>query len=254
LRTTEELAEVKAAAAAGLNHSQIARRTGIPRSTVREWLTGNEPAQLKTRLGTKTCKVCGHDAHDPSALPAREYAYLLGLYLGDGCISAHYRDVYRLRITLDMAYPGIITECTSAMRAVMPFNAVRIQHFAGGGRAAEVSSYSKAWPCLFPQHGRGRKHRRRILLDDWQKEIAESQTRPLLRGLIHSDGCRVINRSMGREYVRYFFDQHSDDVRDIFCRCCDRLGIGWRQPKWKTISIARREGVALLDEFIGPKA
>jgi hypothetical protein len=28
--------------------------------------------------------------------------------LGDGCISAHRRGVYKLRIVLDIAYPGIV--------------------------------------------------------------------------------------------------------------------------------------------------
>jgi hypothetical protein len=58
---------------------------------------------------------------------------------------------------------------------------------------------------------------------------------------------------MGREYLRYFFTQVSDDIRRIFTNTCDQLKIQWRQSNWKTISIARRESVALLDEFIGPK-
>jgi hypothetical protein len=35
-------------------------------------------------------------------------------------------------------------------------------------RALDVSSYWKHWPCLFPQHGPGRKHERRIALVPWQ--------------------------------------------------------------------------------------
>ena len=41
--------------------------------------------------------------------------HLLGLYLGDGCISAHARGVYRLRIVLDVKYPGIIAAATAAL-------------------------------------------------------------------------------------------------------------------------------------------
>jgi len=37
----------------------------------------------------------------------QDYAYVLGLYLGDGCLSAAGR-TYRLRITLDTAYSEII--------------------------------------------------------------------------------------------------------------------------------------------------
>lgn len=50
------------------------------------------------------------------------YVYLLGLYLGDGCISTHPRGVYRLRLTLDAAYPKIIADAAQALTSVMPSN------------------------------------------------------------------------------------------------------------------------------------
>ena len=59
---------------------------------------------------------------------------------------------------------------------------------------------------------------------------------------------------MGYRYLRYMFDNASADIRKIFCDACDQLGIPWRQPKERTISIARREGVEMLDSFIGPKS
>jgi hypothetical protein len=55
------------------------------------------------------------------------------------------------------------------------------------------------------------------------------------------------------EYVRYFFTNYSADIRAIFCEHCDLLGIRWTQSSFKNISIAHRESVAILDEFIGPK-
>jgi hypothetical protein len=241
LRTEAEIAEVQALAARGLNHCEIARRTGIPRSTVRDWRNGKLPRRRS------------HD-YLLQRLPSSEaeYAYLLGLYLGDGCISTSAKGVHRLRITLDSVYPTIIAECAAAIRAVMPSNAVLVQR-KQGERAVEVGCSSKGWPLLIPQHGPGRKHLRRIELAGWQESIVDRQPKPFLRGLIHSDGCRVINKSMGREYLRYFFTQVSDDIRPIFTNTCDQLKIQWRQSNWKTISIARRESVALLDEFIGPK-
>ena len=48
-----------------------------------------------------------------TAAPA--YVYLLGTYLGDGCLSAHPRGVYKLRVYLDLAYPGIIREVVGAI-------------------------------------------------------------------------------------------------------------------------------------------
>jgi hypothetical protein len=87
-----------------------------------------------------------------------------------------------------------------------------------------------------------------------EEAIVERETEVFLRGLIHSDGCRCINRVYGKYYYpRYLFSQVSDDIRAIFCAACDRLGIEWRLNKWNSVSIARRDSVARLDEFIGPK-
>ena len=36
----------------------------------------------------------------------------------------------------------------------------------------------KHWPCLFPQHGPGRKHERPIVLEDWQRDDRRARTRP----------------------------------------------------------------------------
>jgi hypothetical protein len=227
-------------AAGELNASQIADITGIPRSTVRGWLHQPEP-----KLGRPPTL-------DVASLPKPEYSYLLGFYLGDGTISRHPRGVFRLRITTDALYPAIIAECVAAMQAVMPCNRVRVQRRPT--RAFDISSYSKRWPLLFPQHGPGRKHGRRIELAPWQAEIVDEFSREFLRGLIHSDGCRVLNRVNGTDYPRYFFTQVSADIKRIFCDACDRLGIAYTQSNRKTVSIARAGSVALLDSFVGPKA
>jgi hypothetical protein len=99
-----------------------------------------------------------------------------------------------------------------------------------------VASFSKHWPCLFPQHAHGRKHER-----------------SLIRGLLHSDGCRVLNWVNGTPYPRYHFSNVSADIRGIFGRACDQLGIEWRPNNRWSLSVARRGSVALLDEFVGPK-
>ena len=80
----------------------------------------------------------------------------------------------------------------------------------------------------------------------------------LLRGLVQSDGWRGTNRVTVRgrtyEYPRYQFANTSDDIRRIFCDACDLLDVQWRQMNATNISVARRKSVAILDEFIGPKA
>lgn len=205
MRSREEREVVRFLAAGQINASQIADITRIPRSTVCRWLAQPEPKRTDRSL-----------AFDPATLPEPTYSYLFGFYLGDGTITRHPRDVYRLTIVTDSRYPGVVAECAAAILAVMPVNRVRVSD-CRRGRAVEIGCYSKCWPLLFPQHGPGRKHTRKIELVPWQQEIVDRYPRELLRGLIHSDGCRVLNRVNGTDYPRYFFSQVSDDIRRIFC-------------------------------------
>jgi hypothetical protein len=114
----------------------------------------------------------------------------------------------------------------------------------------------------FPQHGPGRKHERVIELADWQRELTTRHPKALLRGLIHSDGCRCVNRFTTRlpqggdreySYVRYFFSNHSLGIQRIFASHCELLGIKWTQSKPFMLSVSDRASVAMLDSFIGPK-
>ena len=83
------------------------------------------------------------------------------------------------------------------------------------------------WPDLFPQMGPGRKHERPIVLAPWQREIVDAHPWPFVRGLIHSDGCRTVNRFKTRlpsgrvaeyAYPRYFFSNLSADIRGAVLR------------------------------------
>jgi len=182
----------------------------------------------------------------------RSYVYLLGLYLGDGCISRHRREVYRLRIVLDVKYPLIVDECAEAMRTTMPQN--RVGRTLKPSNCFEVWSYSRAWPCLFPQHGPGPKHQRLIELTPWQLELVETWPKALLRGLIQSDGCRFINTGRSWRHPRYAFSNVSDDIKTIFSDACDLLDLHWTVAGPKTVYVSRKADVARMDEFIGPKA
>jgi hypothetical protein len=95
------------------NNCQIGRELCVNRRTVSDWVRG------RTR---------DHRPRLLPILPAYPYAYLIGLYLGDGYIAAHPRDVYRLRIFLDRAYPLIVAECHAAISLTMPVtNVIRHQ-------------------------------------------------------------------------------------------------------------------------------
>jgi hypothetical protein len=95
-----------------------------------------------------------------------------------------------------------------------------------------------------------------MVLTSWQTDIVDSYPRQLIRGLIHSDGCRTINRVWNGRYAypRYLFTNNSDDILQIFRDACERVGIAHRNSKPNTISVARRKDVGILDLFIGPKS
>jgi hypothetical protein len=112
MRRPEEVRLVQELTAEGLNACEVARRTGIPRTTVRDWVAGRLPCRDPDEF---SCSACGHRLHKPGELPAADYSYLLGMYLGDGCIARAPRDVYRLRIACDMKYPAIIREVSAAI-------------------------------------------------------------------------------------------------------------------------------------------
>ena len=252
MRPREQVETVLALSAAGLGTVEIAARTGVPYSTVRKWRAGT----TRISRGGHHCARCGGPKHTIPAAVERAYAYLLGIYLGDGWIATHRRGVYNLRIYLDERYPGIIGECRDAMARVLPASKVAVQPLKS--RAVAVKSYSKAWPCLIPQHGPGVKHLRRIELADWQRAITWREPEAFVRGLIHSDGCRFTNpvvvRGKRYEYPRYTFTNVSDDIRALYCEHLDLLGIPWRRMNAINISVARRDAVARLDEFVGPKS
>jgi hypothetical protein len=188
------------------------------------------------------------------------YSYLLGAYLGDGYVADTGRS-FQLVIALDAAYPEIIDECARAVVLSLPSSRPHVRRHRVH-RSVRVEAGSKLWPELFPQMGPGRKHERPIVLAPWQREIVERETWQFVRGLIHSDGCRSINRFKTRlpsgrvaeyAYPRYFFSNLSPDIRGLFCEACDRLGLRSTQSNHRNISISHRASVALLDEFVGPK-
>jgi hypothetical protein len=237
----------------GRRDSEIARLTGIPRSTINAW-RHNRGRRYHERLAIATP---GWRPVQPAA-----YCYLLGAYLGDGCLNVLPSGGASLLISLDLSYPAIVDAVDRSIRTVFPDVAVARVLPKDAGLTVVRASHP-ALPFAFPQHGRGRKHQRAIHLTEWQRELTHAHPKELLRGLIHSDGCRTINRfktklPSGRvaeyEYPRYFFSNLSADIRAIFCEHCELLGIRWTQSNPRNISVSHRKSVALLDEFVGPKA
>lgn len=234
----------------GMSIAAVSRTVAVSRWCVRDWAANGTHPRGATY---SPCPVCTHTEMRDRLF----YAALLGYYLGDGCVSDNGR-TFSLRVSCDAHYPGIIDDVADCMRGVHPNGAVSL---VNGPGAVVVQQWWKHWPCLFPQHGPGLKHKRSLALEGWQRKVIEEFPADFLRGLFHSDGCRtnnwtsrVVAGSPKRyDYPRWQFVNSSEEIRLWCTEALDLLGIPWRQSNARTISVSRREGVARLDDLIGLK-
>lgn len=258
MRPESEYREALELIEAGINDCEVGRRLGIPRGTIKSWRLGWRSATGGRTTGSAGYRTFSCFRCDGGWVDEEAYAYLLGAYLGDGYITLMPRGVYALRITCDRRYPDIIDEIATHIVLVRGSETVGFVSRTG---CIDVNAYWKHWPCVFPQHGAGRKHERRIALEPWQRAIVSAHPKALVRGLIHTDGNRHVNPITRRlpsgikyyRYTRYMFTNTSNDILGIFTDALDLLGVHWTQTATRIISIARREDVAFLDSFVGPK-
>ncbi len=245
--------------AQGVGDCEIARRLAIPRTTVRDW---RRPRHRRA-IAEETCPRCWRRAR-PIRFTPGDYSELLGLYLGDGCISEGAR-TQRLRLTLDARYHRMNAEIRALMERCFPQNRVGSaapspSPFSGRSDTAIVLSvYSTHLACLFPQHGPGKKHERRIALEGWQRAVMRAAPWAFIRGCICSDGCAFINRTGPYEYLSYDFGNMSKDIVGLFTDACDLAGVRDYRARLDSrgawdVRINRRGSVRLMLKHVGLKS
>jgi hypothetical protein len=187
MHSRETVAEVLDLASDGLNNCEIARRTGVARPTVREWRTGRLPHSFESKPmlyrrptdpGPR-CTRCSSGKHrfDASRPPTPIFSgstWATGAFpeareTFTGCASPWTRNTRRSSTS---ALPRCRRSCLgTGFIASQPRRTMSRFH-----------AYSKGWPCLFPQHGPGKKHEREIVLREWQQELVDLVPTLLLRG------------------------------------------------------------------------
>jgi hypothetical protein len=202
----------------GLSDGAVARRLALPRTTVRDW---RRPS-YRAKRSRQACPRCWRPARLLHAGSA-DYAELLGVYLGDGCVSSAGR-AERLRISLDARHPFVVDDIEALLRRCFPHNRVS-RVYAHGGSNVILSTYHGHLSCLFPQHGVGRKHERPIVLEPWQAEHVRAAPWRFLRGCIRTDGCVFVNRTGPYEHPSYEFRNYSQDILGIFVATCELVGL-----------------------------
>jgi hypothetical protein len=236
----------------GLNDCEISRRIDVPRSTVREW----RAPRYKGGTERPLCPRCWHPGK-PVRFSLDDYSELLAMYLGDGCISRAPR-TWRLRISLDAKYPGIIEDGCALLTRTFPENPVAMIPFHNGA-GVNLSLWNSHLPCLLPQHGPGLKHRRRIAVEDWQLASLIAAPWPFIRGCIRTDGCVFVNRTGRYEYLSYAFANMSRDIANLLAFTLRVVGVEYRLTSGSKrgihqLRINRRDSVALMLEQVGVKA
>ena len=178
MRTKKEYLKVIQLKNAGLNNCQISRALNIPRTTINGWI------KFKPNFE----KIDEYNFNPENYIIENNlqntYSYILGQYLGDGYINKMKR-TYRLRIFNTVEYEQLNKFIINQLQLLFPNNKIGYVDF---NTYLSIHVYSnKSIPYLFPQNGKGRKHKRKIKLVDWQKRIISYKY--LLMGLFHSDGC-----------------------------------------------------------------
>lgn len=190
-------------------------------------------------------------------IDSKYYSYMLGLYLGDGYINQMPR-TYRLRVSLGCEHQDVIDRCLKNLNRLLPNNKINIL-CKNKSKAVDVSVYSKTLPHIFPQHGGGPKHLRRILLLDWQESILDKFPEAFIAGLFDADGSEYIHKNRVKGVVtssyRYFlFCNKSDDICNLFIKYCNLLNISvkkcTRKDGVKYLYIRKKQQVQIFDNVL----
>lgn len=183
--------------------TEISKHLELDRSTVRKYI--------------KLDEYSGNLSYDIDSLPVnkiRYYAYLLGLYLGDGYINKTER-TYRLRISLNSTqHLDVIDRAKVRLEMLFPNNKIGLVNVTGAN-CVNLSVYNSNLVNLFPQHGVSYKHTRNIIITEKQEKLIQDYKDYLLCGLHDSDGCRYIDRRK----VYYQFTNASNDILNIYLDC-----------------------------------
>lgn len=142
-----------------------------------------------------------------------DFAYIIGIAIGDGNISNPNGRAYRLRISCDAKYPKIIENVKSSLQKVFPKNKISI--IPKKKTSFDISVYNKNINSIFGwKLENGKKYQQKIIIPDWINTDINF-IKSFIKGLFESDGSIYFDRkylminyvSYNVEIVNYLFIQ-----------------------------------------------
>lgn len=239
----------------GKNKCEISRITGIHRATLRDWILDNQKGIIKSAYQHNTEEYLNEFLQSEER--RKSYSFVLGLYLCDGHISQYKTHrVACIRMINDFKYPKNTSEWADNLQILFPENKINIRKLKMN--AVEVKTYSKKLPTLFPQIGKGAKHKRKLTFTNWQMDIIKQYPKDFIRACIQSDGSIYNATTKGRIYKRYNFTNASEDIIDLFLYSLKEIGIEVRKYKHPTenkylIQNFKKEYIQILESVIDKK-
>jgi DNA-binding transcriptional regulator WhiA len=249
MKYTEELIEkVLIDFKNGKNKCQLSRDYNISRGTIRYWIDNQDKIfnneYYKYNKKDKPIETIIQEIKNKKEI----YSYILGLYLGDGCISES-KMSYKLRIAQDNKYPQLIEIIKEKLNSFFTNN-VFVCNPKG---CKQISIHDKNLPLYFPQHAAGKKHNRKIELVDYQRENLDYKE--FLKGLWVTDGSFY---KTARGYEAYNFTNKSTDIIALFEECLNNFGIKYRKRMKKNevwiVEITKKSEVVKMKEIVGMKS
>lgn len=228
------------------NKLALSKKYKIPRATLRYWLKSDFLEKKNVAKLEEDNYI--EKVYDRVRENKKIYNFILGLYIGDGCITKN-KMSYKIRIVQDSKYQNSIKEISSVMEIFFQKRSSLTQQEG----CAVVTIFDKYLPLYFPQHGPGKKHERKIELSQFQLENLDYEN--LMRGLFISDGSYYLAK---KKYERYNFTNKSLDIINIFRQCLYHFDIshGFRiKPNGiYIVEIQKKSEVMKTKEIVGVKS
>lgn len=232
---------------------RIAKELNCSYSNIRYWM---KKYQLETtEIGGKAGQKLENDADiynrclDFVAKNPKDYSYLFGLYLGDGCVEYVKGNFHVLSIHQDAKYVNLINKHKESIINLFG----KPPYILNRGNMVVIRVGGSHVRFLFPKFGVGMKHLNNITLPKILLDNIDYLS--LMKGLFQADGSYYYDKSN----KRYFFNftNKSVDIVEIFKFCLEKLSIGYTTFKRKdsifTISIRRNSEVSKMLNLVGTK-